>query len=276
MRRARGRREALGQAAEGRGEEAASSPAPPPLPPHAFRRASLYLFLRADRPGPVRRCCCQRRCAGGALGTAALVAPLSRGMRIRAGRARVGGGQRGWPGRLWEHGVVFGNAAGTASPLRGHWSWIRPLREPPAVRLLCGVSCASCCSARRLKGPKLVNKAHLQGRSSPCQITISGFFEARLLPSPCSPVRGNADSCSFRIPELGTAARVLQPPFPPITSAATALKHELRRRSLVTCPSSFKGAGLRSLGGFRLCVCSTPAARGTFSSGRSQCVRAMR
>lgn len=37
----------------------------------------------------------------------------------------------------------------------------------------------------------------------------------------------------------------------PVTSAATAVKHELRRRKLVSCPASFREAGLWSVGGMQ-------------------------
>lgn len=37
----------------------------------------------------------------------------------------------------------------------------------------------------------------------------------------------------------------------PVASAATAVKHELRRRTLVSCPASFREAGPWSVGGMQ-------------------------
>lgn len=174
--------------------------------------------------------------------------------------------------------MVLGNAAGTANPFRGQWGWIRPLWGTPAMRVLYGVSCASCCSARRLKGPKPVSKAHLQGRTSPCQITIS-VFSRRVSSLPPAP-QYVAIPTPAPLGSLSLAQQLLycKPAFPSPSQVLLLLsnKYEFRRRRLVTCSASFRGAGLRSLGGFRLCVSSTLAARCTFSSACSQCVRAMR
>lgn len=105
MRRARGGRS--GRRRRGRGDGAASSPAPPPFPPCAFPGASLYLSLRADRPGPVPGAAASPVCSAGP--GRAVLAPLRsspagcpsrwtcpRGEGPAGPGVRCGAGECGW------------------------------------------------------------------------------------------------------------------------------------------------------------------------------------
>lgn len=150
---------------------------------------------------------------------------------------------------------------------------IKSLWGPAAVRLLYRVNCSWCCTTRELKGPKPGNKTHLQDKTGPC------VFSRRVSSLP--PVRGNTGSAprgplSLAQRLLSVATSISPPPSPAPVLPLLLNGHELGHRRAATCPASLKGAGLRSVGGCGPCIRSTPAARGSVSSGRCQCGRAMR
>ncbi|KAJ7410414.1 hypothetical protein WISP_108574 [Willisornis vidua] len=159
-------------------------------------------------------------------------------MRIHAGRGRVCGGRvavRDRPGCGSGSSVLLGNAAGTASPIRGEWGGIRPY----GGRQLCGFCVGSAVlavAAHADKRPKRVNKAHLQDKTSPCQMAIS-VFSRRLSSLPPAPryvvIPTPAPLGSLSLAQQLLSSNLHFSPVP-VTSAATALK-QTRIRAQKAC-----------------------------------------
>lgn len=94
------------------------------------------------------------------------------------------------------------------------------------------------------------------------------FLEARLLPSPSSPGRGNTDSCSLKIPEPGTAAPLscnLHFPPVPVTSAATAVQQtRIQAQKACDLPSILQGSWSAVGGGMQAVRFQHPSSSGQF------------
>lgn len=232
-----------------------------PSPPPFF---FFLFFLPSKRPGLACRYRCRRRCGAGAPqapGRAAGGTPsppcFRRGVRVPAGRARERRRQRGRPRlRVWEYNVLLGNAAGKSEP-PSEVGGIKSMWGPPAVRLLYGVNCAWWCTARRLKGPKPVNKTHLQDKTSPCQRIICGFWRhvSSLPPAPRyvaipTPARGSL-SLAQQLLCLATSISPL-PVAVPVTSAATAVKQtRIQAQKACDLPSILQGSWPAVTGGMQ-------------------------